>query len=169
METVHSSLPLWACLVSLVAVIPIVLSGRHPNRREFFTFLAGFIKLGLVLAMLPVVLEGQADRVHHLADPAGPGDRVPGRCLRHALRAGRLVAVDRHLDLFGGLHALAQGALADPLLRLLRGRPLGHPRRGLLGQPASRCISSTRCCRSRPIRWSPITRTRRRAPAGGPT
>jgi multicomponent Na+:H+ antiporter subunit D len=55
----HSSLPLWACLVSLLAVIPIVLSGRHPNLREFFTFLAGFIKFGLVLAMLPVVLKGQ--------------------------------------------------------------------------------------------------------------
>jgi len=55
----HSSLPLWACLVSLFAVIPIVLSGRHPNLRELFTFLAGFIKLGLVLAMLPIVLNGQ--------------------------------------------------------------------------------------------------------------
>ncbi|MEZ5274972.1 MAG: monovalent cation/H+ antiporter subunit D family protein [Opitutaceae bacterium] len=59
METVRSSLPLWACLVSLLAVIPIVLSGRSPNRREFFTFLAGFIKLGLVLAMFPVIWNGQ--------------------------------------------------------------------------------------------------------------
>ena len=59
METVRSSLPLWACLVSLLAVIPIVLSGRSPNRREFFTFLAGFIKLGLVLAMLPIIWKGQ--------------------------------------------------------------------------------------------------------------
>jgi multicomponent Na+:H+ antiporter subunit D len=57
-DIVHSSLPLWACLVSLLAVIPIVLSGRSPNRREFFTFVAGFTKLGLVLAMLPVVLGG---------------------------------------------------------------------------------------------------------------
>jgi len=59
MESVHSSLPVWACLVSLLAVIPIVLFGKHPNRREFFTFLAGFIKLGLVLAMLPVIQQGK--------------------------------------------------------------------------------------------------------------
>ncbi len=60
MNTIHSSLPLWACLVSLLAVIPIVLSRRHPNLRESFTFLAGLIKFGLVLAMLPIVLNGQA-------------------------------------------------------------------------------------------------------------
>ena len=59
MNTIQSSLPLWACLVSLLAVIPIVLSRRHPNLRESFTFLAGFIKFGLVLAMLPIVLHGQ--------------------------------------------------------------------------------------------------------------
>ncbi|RKX30864.1 MAG: monovalent cation/H+ antiporter subunit D family protein [Verrucomicrobia bacterium] len=59
MSTIHSSLPIWACLVSLFAVIPIVLSRRHPNLRETFTFLAGFIKFGLVLAMLPIVLHGQ--------------------------------------------------------------------------------------------------------------
>jgi multicomponent Na+:H+ antiporter subunit D len=60
METVYSSLPLWACLVSLAAVVPIVLLGRHPNRREGATLIAGAIKLTLVLTMLPTVLGGKA-------------------------------------------------------------------------------------------------------------
>ena len=58
METVVSIKPLLASLVSLVAVIPIVLSGKRPNLREGWTFLAGLIKLGLVVSMLPVVLAG---------------------------------------------------------------------------------------------------------------
>ncbi len=58
METIQSSLPLWTCLVSLIAVVPIVFFGRTPNMREFFTFLAGCVKLGLVLTMLPAVLAG---------------------------------------------------------------------------------------------------------------
>ena len=59
MQTIQSWTPLWACLASLLAVIPIVLFGRKPNVREGFTFLAGLIKLGLVLSMLPIVLDGK--------------------------------------------------------------------------------------------------------------
>lgn len=59
METVHSWIPLWACLASLLAVIPIVLFGRWPNVREGFTFLAGVIKFGLVVSLLPIVLSGK--------------------------------------------------------------------------------------------------------------
>lgn len=58
-EVVHSARPLWACLVSLLAVVPIVFFGRRPNLREGATFLAGFVKLGLVVSMLPVVLDGK--------------------------------------------------------------------------------------------------------------
>ena len=58
MEVVVSSKPLIACSVSLLAVAPIILSRRHPNLREGWTFLAGFIKLGIVLSMLPVILQG---------------------------------------------------------------------------------------------------------------
>jgi len=58
METIISIKPLLAVLVSLVAVIPIVASGSRPNLREGWTFLAGIIKFGLVLSMLPVVLGG---------------------------------------------------------------------------------------------------------------
>jgi len=58
METVVSIKPLLACLISLAAVVPIVLSGKRPNLREGWTFLAGFAKLALVASMLPVVLGG---------------------------------------------------------------------------------------------------------------
>lgn len=56
---VHSSLPLWACLASLLAAPVIVLFRRELFFREGTTFLAGFLKFGLVLAMLPVILKGQ--------------------------------------------------------------------------------------------------------------
>ena len=59
MEIVTSYLPLAACLASLVAVVPIVLFGRWPNLREAATLAAGLAKLGLVLSMLPGVLEGK--------------------------------------------------------------------------------------------------------------
>jgi multicomponent Na+:H+ antiporter subunit D len=59
METVVSYTPLLAVLASLGAVPLIVVSGRHPNLREGWTFLAGLIKLGLVLSMLPTIMAGQ--------------------------------------------------------------------------------------------------------------
>ena len=58
MDTVFSIKPLLASLISLVAIVPIVLSGKRPNLREGWTFLAGFIKLGIVVSMLPVILGG---------------------------------------------------------------------------------------------------------------
>jgi multicomponent Na+:H+ antiporter subunit D len=58
METITSIKPLLAVLVSLVAVIPIVMSGSKPNLREAWTFLAGIVKFGLVVSMLPLVLNG---------------------------------------------------------------------------------------------------------------
>jgi multicomponent Na+:H+ antiporter subunit D len=58
METINSIKPLLAVLVSLVAVIPIVASGSKPNLREAWTFLAGIVKFGLVVSMVPVILNG---------------------------------------------------------------------------------------------------------------
>lgn len=55
---ITSFTPVLACLVSLLAVIPIVLLGKKPNLREGATFLAGFIKFGLVISMLPTILAG---------------------------------------------------------------------------------------------------------------
>ncbi len=56
--TVESVRPLWAVLVSLIAVPFIVASDRRPNLREAFTLVAATIKAALVLSMLPWVLEG---------------------------------------------------------------------------------------------------------------
>jgi multicomponent Na+:H+ antiporter subunit D len=58
-STINSITPLLAVLASLAAVPLIIASGRHPNLREGWTFLAGFIKLALVLSMLGPVLAGQ--------------------------------------------------------------------------------------------------------------
>lgn len=72
---VASLLPVWACLASLLAVPLIVLFGRKIVLRETVTFVAGFAKLGFVLAMLPAVLDGQV-LVHTLFEGIG-GISVP--------------------------------------------------------------------------------------------
>ena len=58
-SVVHSSLPLWACLASLLAAPVIVLFRRELFLREGTTFVAGFLKFGLVLAMLPLIQGGR--------------------------------------------------------------------------------------------------------------
>ncbi len=55
---ITSSTPLLACLASLAAVLPILLLRKSPNLRESATFVAGFIKFGLVVSMLPTILGG---------------------------------------------------------------------------------------------------------------
>ena len=50
--------PLAAVLVSLAAAALIRLVGRWPTVRETCTFGAGIVKLGLVLSMLPTVMDG---------------------------------------------------------------------------------------------------------------
>lgn len=57
-STITSNTPLLVCLVSIIAVVPIVLLRKSPNLREGATFLAGIIKFILVLTMLPAVLAG---------------------------------------------------------------------------------------------------------------
>lgn len=51
--------PLLSILVSLIAVVPILLSSSKPNLREFWTILAAVIKFGLVLTLLPGALNGE--------------------------------------------------------------------------------------------------------------
>jgi len=58
-EMYTSSVPLYAVLVSLLAVPLILASSRYPNLREFWTILVGIAKFGLVLSLLPGVLEGR--------------------------------------------------------------------------------------------------------------
>lgn len=74
--------PLWAVLVSLAAVAPILMSDKRPNLRESWTFIAAFLKFGIVLSLLPEVLAGGRPEIvlfdiapgfalHLRADPAG--------------------------------------------------------------------------------------------------
>lgn len=51
--------PLWVVLVTPLAALLILASKDRPNLREFWTFAASFIQLGLVLSMLPAVLKGK--------------------------------------------------------------------------------------------------------------
>lgn len=66
-ETVTSSLPVWACLASLLAVPLIVLFRKEIALREATTFVAGFAKFVIVLLMLPIILDGKVI-VHTLFD-----------------------------------------------------------------------------------------------------
>ncbi|MEM7699413.1 MAG: proton-conducting transporter membrane subunit, partial [Verrucomicrobiota bacterium] len=60
METsISSFLPAAACLASLCAVPVIALFRKEPFLRELATFVAAFVKLGIVLTMLPIVLSGK--------------------------------------------------------------------------------------------------------------
>ncbi len=58
MDTVTSIKPLLAVLASLLAVVPIVMSGTKPNLRETWTFAAGIIKFGIIASMIPLILNG---------------------------------------------------------------------------------------------------------------
>ncbi len=59
METLFSLKPLLAVLVSLAATPLIVASGKRPNMREGWTFVAAFLKCGIVLSMIPAILDGK--------------------------------------------------------------------------------------------------------------
>ncbi|MEW6507535.1 MAG: monovalent cation/H+ antiporter subunit D family protein [Bacteroidota bacterium] len=59
-ETYNSVIPFYAVIVSLVAVPFIILSGKSPNLREFWTILAAVIKFGIVISLLPQAMEGKA-------------------------------------------------------------------------------------------------------------
>ncbi len=50
--------PLAAILVSLLGALPIILSDRQPNLRESWTILIALVKLTIVAALLPGVLQG---------------------------------------------------------------------------------------------------------------
>ena len=58
METITSIRPLLAVLVSLLVTPLLVVSGRKPNVREAWTFVAAVAKFLIVLSMLPAVLHG---------------------------------------------------------------------------------------------------------------
>ena len=52
--------PLWAVLIGILVIPFLVASGeKRANQREAFTILASLIKAGVVLSLLPSVLEGR--------------------------------------------------------------------------------------------------------------
>ncbi|MEA3282407.1 MAG: monovalent cation/H+ antiporter subunit D family protein [Euryarchaeota archaeon] len=55
---INSIIPLLAVLVSMLASVLILAFGKYPNIREGWTFVAAFIKFGLVISMLPLILKG---------------------------------------------------------------------------------------------------------------
>ena len=87
-----SHYPLLAVLVSLLGAGAIMLSDRHPNLRETWTFVAAAIKFLLVVSMLPTVLAGGVIEASYV-------ELLPGWSLH--LRA----------DLFGLVFALLASGL----------------------------------------------------------
>ncbi|MCB8816001.1 monovalent cation/H+ antiporter subunit D family protein [Desulfosporosinus shakirovi] len=64
MEIIESARPVYAILVSLLAVVLISFSGKSPNLREMWTMLAALLKFGLVVSMLPTILAGKVIEYH---------------------------------------------------------------------------------------------------------
>ncbi len=60
LQTYNSIIPFYAIIVSIIAVPLIIISGKFPNLREFWTIFAALVKFGLVLSLLPGSIEGKA-------------------------------------------------------------------------------------------------------------
>lgn len=67
LEIIESARPLHVVLVSLLAALLIGASGRYPNLRETWTFAAALLKFGLVVSLLPPILEGKVVRYNAAA------------------------------------------------------------------------------------------------------
>lgn len=95
METIISIKPLLAVLVTLFVIPVLVSSSEKPNVRESWTFVAGTIKLLLVLSMLPAVLSGKQIELtlFELAPGAGIAFRVDALGMLFALVAASLYIV----------------------------------------------------------------------------
>jgi multicomponent Na+:H+ antiporter subunit D len=95
METIISIKPLLAVLVSLVVIPVLISSSSKPNVRESWIFVAGIIKLVLILSMLPVILEGKqiALTLFEIAPGAAIAFRVDGLGMMFAIVAASLYIV----------------------------------------------------------------------------
>ena len=95
METIISIKPLLAVLVSLFVIPVLISSSGKPNLRESWIFVAGIIKLILVLSMLPVILEGKqiALTLFEIAPGATIAFRVDGLGMLFAIVASSLYIV----------------------------------------------------------------------------
>jgi len=60
METVYSIKPLLALLASLIGAFLVLFTGeRNRNLRELWTLIASVVKFGIVVSMLPLILQGK--------------------------------------------------------------------------------------------------------------
>lgn len=59
MESIISIKPLLAVLVSTIGAALILMTGKKPNVREFWSVAAGVIKFGIVASMVPTILDGK--------------------------------------------------------------------------------------------------------------
>jgi len=113
LQDIHSWTPIFACLVSLLAVVPIVLFGeKHPNFREGSAILAGLIKLGLVASLVPVIMGGNTVyvRLFPIASGLEIAFRVDALGLVFALVASSLwiVTTIYSIGYMRGLHEHSQ-------------------------------------------------------------
>ncbi|WP_300458961.1 monovalent cation/H+ antiporter subunit D family protein [Desulfobacula sp.] len=95
METIVSVKPLLAVLVTLFVIPVLVSSSGKPNARESWIFIAGTIKLVLILSMLPVILEGKQIvlTLFEIAPGASIAFRVDGLGMLFAIVAASLYIV----------------------------------------------------------------------------
>ncbi|MCP4020396.1 MAG: monovalent cation/H+ antiporter subunit D family protein [Desulfobacteraceae bacterium] len=95
MDIVPSIKPLLAVLVSLCVIPVLISSSEKPNVRESWIFIAGTIKLLLVLSMLPTVLQGKQIvlTLFELAPGANIAFRVDGIGMLFAIVASSLYIV----------------------------------------------------------------------------
>jgi multicomponent Na+:H+ antiporter subunit D len=95
METIISIKPLLAVLVTLFVIPVLISSSGKPNVRESWIFIAGTIKLILILSMLPVILEGKQIvlTLFEIAPGAAIAFRVDGLGMLFAIVAASLYIV----------------------------------------------------------------------------
>ena len=95
METIISIKPLLAVIVTLFVIPVLVSSSEKPNVRESWIFVAGTIKLILVLSMLPAILSGKQIvlTLFELAPGAAIAFRVDGIGMLFAIVAASLYIV----------------------------------------------------------------------------
>lgn len=95
METIISIKPLLAVLVSLFVIPVLISSSGKPNVRESWIFVAGAIKLILILSMLPVILEGKqiVFTLFEIAPGAAIAFRVDGLGMLFAIVAASLYII----------------------------------------------------------------------------
>ncbi|MBW2654128.1 MAG: monovalent cation/H+ antiporter subunit D family protein, partial [Deltaproteobacteria bacterium] len=95
METIISIKPLLAVLASLLVIPVLISSSNKPNVRESWIFIAGTIKLVLILSMLPIILDGKqiALTLFEVAPGAAIAFRVDGLGMLFAIVASSLYIV----------------------------------------------------------------------------